>query len=451
MKTSADVVICGAGIAGISAAFYLARRGVRDILLVDEGAPLELTSSQSTECYRNWWPDPQMLALMNRSIDLLEQLATESGNVFGLNRRGYVYVTAEETRIPALMERALQISRLGAGPLRRHTYEHSTYEPSEPEGYKGAPAGADLLVGSQLLQRHFPGLAGQALAALHVRRAGWLSAQQLGMYLLESARRAGVRFVSSRVMSLELSKGRVSGVRLSKDGTVSTRTFINAAGPYLRDVGKLANVDLPVQTELHLKAAFNDVLGVIDRAAPLLIWDDPQSLPWEEDERSALADDPATRWLTGPFPPGAHTRPEGGAGSRMALMLWEYTAKPMEAVWPPPLDPLYPEVALRGLATMLPGLRAYFGHAPRPILDGGYYTKTAENRPLVGPMGVDGAYMIGALSGFGIMSACGVGDLLAAHLTTDALPAYAPSFTLTRYSDPAYVRDLGKLGDGGQL
>jgi glycine/D-amino acid oxidase-like deaminating enzyme len=66
-------------------------------------------------------------------------------------------------------------------------------------------------------------------------------------------------------------------------------------------------------------------------------------------------------------------------------------------------------------------------------------------------MGVDGAYVIGALSGFGIMSACGVGDLLAAHMTGDDLPAYAGAFALDRYADPAYVRELEKLGESGQL
>ena len=52
-----------------------------DILLIDEHPPLSFTSDRSTECYRNWWSDPKMLALMNHSIDLMEELADESGNV----------------------------------------------------------------------------------------------------------------------------------------------------------------------------------------------------------------------------------------------------------------------------------------------------------------------------------------------------------------------------------
>ena len=53
-----DAVVCGAGIAGIAAAYALADSGLKRVLIVDPGAPLSLTSDKSTECYRNWWPGP---------------------------------------------------------------------------------------------------------------------------------------------------------------------------------------------------------------------------------------------------------------------------------------------------------------------------------------------------------------------------------------------------------
>ena len=65
------VVICGAGIAGVAAAYALAQHGVTDVVLVEPGNPLSLTSDKSTEAYRNWWPGPgdAMVAFMNRSIE----------------------------------------------------------------------------------------------------------------------------------------------------------------------------------------------------------------------------------------------------------------------------------------------------------------------------------------------------------------------------------------------
>jgi glycine/D-amino acid oxidase-like deaminating enzyme len=449
MTQQADAIICGAGITGISAAYYLSQAGIKNIVLVDERSPLSLTSDRSTECYRNWWPDPKMLGLINRSIDLMESLAEESGNIFRMNRRGYLYVTADESKIADLETASHQTSSLGAGPLRIHSSQASDYQPSHPEGFHDSPTGADLLLGNELIRKYFPYLTDKTVAALHARRAGWLSAQQLGMYLLERARSFGVRFEAGKVTGVDVKGGRVHGIQLSSGERIESPIFINAAGPYLKDVGKLLGVDLPVFTELHLKALIKDSLGAVGRDAPLLIWNDAQTLPWDAEECEALASDEETRWLTEVFPAGAHTRPEG-AGNDI-LMLWEYRTKVTEPIWPPAMDDQYPELAIRGLATMLPRMREYFGRMPRPQLDGGYYTKTRENRPLVGQMGVEGAYVIGAVSGYGIMSACGVGELLAAHIAGGKLPPYAKAFELSRYEDPEYQKKLEAWGDNGQL
>lgn len=457
MPDQANIVICGAGIIGVSAAYFLAKAGLKDILLLDERPPLTFTSDRSTECYRNWWPDPVMLALMNRSIDLMEALANENGNGFHLNRRGYLYVTANESQVPHLTKRAELISNLGAGPLRIHRPEASTYQLAPPEDFHEQPEGADLLLGSALVQKHFPYLTKKAVAALHARRAGWLSAQQMGMYLLETARTLsggsspGVRFETARVTGVEADNSRVTGVRLGSGERINTPIFVNAAGPYLKEVGQMLGADIPVVTELHLKAAVRDTLAVVGREAPLLIWNDPQSLPWTDEERAFLAEDPESAWLAEPFPAGVHTRPEGSGDSQAILMLWDYREKATEPVWPPQLDEDYPEIALRGLAAMLPGMRGYFDKMPRPQLDGGYYTKTRENRPLVGPLPVQGAFVAGAVSGYGIMSACAVGELLAQHVSGAALPGYASALAPSRYDDPEYLDGLESLEDSGEL
>jgi sarcosine oxidase, subunit beta len=454
MPTETDIVICGAGIAGVSAAYHLAvKHGRKDILLVDERPPLSLTSDKSTECYRNWWPGPgdAMVSLMNRSIDLLEALAVETGNIFHLNRRGYLYVTSRPEKIPEFIRAAEGPPRLGAGPLRIHPSPASNYLPADPERFLDQPTGADLLLDGELLREAFPYLSERAVAALHVRRAGWFSAQQLGAYLLEEARRHGVELVQARVTGVNVSSGRVQAVELDDGSRVTTRSFVNAAGPLLPQVGKMIGLELPVYSELHLKVAFKDLKGIVPRDAPLLIWTDPQTLDWSPEERELLAEDEDTRWLLEEMPAGVHTRPEGTSTSPIILMLWEYHLAEVEPTWPLPLDPLYPDIALRGLSTMIPGLRAYLEKAPRPSLDGGYYTKTRENRPLVGPLPVEGAYLIGALSGFGQMASLAAGELLAAHLTASPLPPYAPAFDLTRYQDRAYRHLLEDWVDSGQL
>ena len=123
MTEHASVVIAGAGIAGVSAAYQLAVvQGMPDVVLCDPLPPLTLTSDKSTECYRNWWPGPgtAMVDLMNRSIDLMEDHARHSHNAFNLSRRGYLFLTADPQRLDSLAAQASAISSLGAGELRVH-------------------------------------------------------------------------------------------------------------------------------------------------------------------------------------------------------------------------------------------------------------------------------------------------------------------------------------------
>jgi glycine/D-amino acid oxidase-like deaminating enzyme len=246
----------------------------------------------------------------------------------------------------------------------------------------------------------------------------------------------------------------VAGVTVeTADGVerIDTPCFVNAAGPLAGQVGALLGVELPIFSELHLKIALEDKLGVVDRTAPLVIWEDEQCLPWSEEERAALAESEETAHLLGPFPGGIHFRPEGGPGANTLLLLWAYHLEPLEPRFPIAIDPEFIEIVLRGMTTLAPGLGVYLQRLPKSYVDGGYYTKTRENRPLIGPMGVDGAYVLAALSGYGLMAACAGGELLAAHVTGAALPPYAGAFLLSRYEDKAYQAQLAAWGSTGQL
>jgi glycine/D-amino acid oxidase-like deaminating enzyme len=442
-------------VAGLATAYHLAvRQGIKQVVLVDERHPLSLTSDKSTECYRNWWPGPgaEMVRLMNRSIDLLEELAEESSNFFDMNRRGYVFLTADPYQAQQMASEAAAISQLGAGPLRR-----TDYQPAPAEGYANQPTGADFLSETAAIRQTFPFLAEDVCGMLHARRCGWLSAQQLGMYLLRQAQAQGAELVKGKVTGVGVQNGRVHTVHIQTSSgpeSVQTRAFVNAAGPMQREVGQMLGVDIPVFCEMHHKIAFEDELGVVPRHVPLMIWEDPISLPWSEAEREALAEDESTRYLLDPFPAGVHFRPEGGRGSRMLIALWTYHLQPLDIpIWPPPRpDPNFTDIVLRGLARMIPGLAVYFERMNKPFIDGGYYCKTQENRPLAGPLPVEGAYVTGGLSGFGIMACLGVAEMTAAAICQTALPDYAPAFYLTRYEDPAYQKLLATwAATSGQL
>lgn len=453
--SSQKVVICGAGIAGVAAAHALTEHGVSDVTIVEPGNPLSVTSDKSTEAYRNWWPGPDraMTAFMNRSIALIEDVARQTGNRINLNRRGYVFATADTAQIDFLQTMAQAAEARGGGKARFHDTASSTYTPAKAHGFESALDGADVITDVGLIRKHFPYLAPETIALAHARRAGWLSAQQLGAVMLETTRERGAKLLRGTVVGVDTSGGRVRGVTVEQNGerrTLEATHFVLAAGPMQKEMTQtLLGAELPIYTERHHKVSFADTLSAVPRHAPMMIWLDAQHLPWSEEERAALDDDDEARWLLGEFPGGVHGRPDGASAT---IVLFNHHGEPVPPEFPlPDPPPHYAEIALRGMSTMVPALRQYEGKPQRPYVDGGYYVRTRENRPLIGPAPVDGAYISCGYSGFGVMASCGGGELIAGHITGDDLPDYAPAFMLSRYQDKDYAALLDKWGDGGQL
>ena len=458
-RSTAEVVVVGAGIAGVSAAFHLAvRQGLDGVVLVEAGDPLALTSDKSTECYRNWWPGPgdAMVALMNRSIDVMEQLERESGGRLRLNRRGYLFATAEPSRTDAFRAMALEAQSLGAGELRVHDGSGSSpdYVRSRAHGFEGIPSGADLITDPAFIRTELPYLDPSTVAVLHARRCGWLSAQQLGMSMLERARDRGVKLIRGQVTDVDTRGGRICTVSVARPGEhieIDTGALVLSPGPHLAELAGKLGIELPIACERHVKVMFRDTERAVPGDAPMLIWADPVELPWSDEERAVLAADEETRSLVEPFPAGIHGRPEGTPGDHWLMMLWTYDTETVTPVFPIPYDERLPEIALRGWSRMLPSLERYFARLPRMTVDGGYYVRTPENRPLVGPLPIAGAYVNAAWSGFGIMGACAGGELLAAHVCGAALPAYSDAFLPARFDNPGYLDAFASDGADGQL
>jgi sarcosine oxidase, subunit beta len=399
----AEIVIAGAGMAGVAAAHHLAvREGATGVVLIDPREPLSLTSSKGTEAYRNYWPGPDdtMVRFMNRSIDLLDGLDRDTGHAFELNRRGYVFLTAD---------------------------------PAEAERLRGHEGPATQFIDSgRMIRERYPFITDRVRAMLHVERAGFMNAATLGRCLLERARAYGVDLVCDEVTGLVVLNERLAAVQLASGSRINARAFVLAAGPLLPQWTDRIRLRVPIVNELHGKISFEDHAGVIPRDAPLMIWNDVVDL-------GAL----------GTFPAGVHFRPRG---ERSILGIWTYDTRIERPSFPPVFAPDYFDIVIRGLATMIPGLGAYVDEGASAIVDGGYYCKTPDNRPLIGPTAIEGVYVLGALSGFGIMASQAAAELLATYVLDGPRLDYAPAFHPARFEDPAYQRVLASLDSkSGQL
>jgi glycine/D-amino acid oxidase-like deaminating enzyme len=449
-----EVAVVGAGIVGLAVAHYLSAAGRTRIAIVDSGQPMALTSAQSGENYRNWWPHRVMTDFTDHSIRLMEEIARATGNRIAMNRRGY----ALATRRPHPQDLIDQLfDGYGAAAGRRVRLHEpgggASYRPPLSADWETAPDGVDVLLDRDLIRRTFPSFSPEIAAVLHIRRAGAIASQQMGQYMLEQVRGRGGRLVRGRVAGI----ARADGFRLSLDGadgasTIRADVVVDAAGPHVGSVAAMLGERLPVTNVLQQKITFEDREGAIPRAMPFSIDLDGQSIDWTGEERAALAADPEYAWLAGAMPGSIHCRPEGGDAGRWIKLGWAYNRTPGEPVPEPAFDPHFPEVVLRGAARLNPSLRTYYGRLPRgAVLYGGYYTMTPENWPLIGPLATPGAFVAGALSGFGTMAACATGDLCARWITGDPLPEYAPKLGLARYGDAELMAELTNLESKGVL
>ena len=444
--TRFEVAIVGAGSVGIAVAYYLAKAGVRRIALLDSRDPMSLTSAQSGENYRNWWPHPVMTAFTDHSITLMEELDRESGGRLHMTRGGY----ALATRCADPREIIRELHR-GYDPEKIRVREAAgDYVTPRRAPWEAAPDGVDVLLDRDLIRRTFPAFSQDVAAVVHIRRAGSIDAQQMGSVMLERIKEAGGEVVRGEVKSIEAGApftlhvaGRHGAMRLQAD------RIVNAAGPFVRDIAALLGEELPVECVYQQKIAFPDIAHAVPRDMPFSIDVDAQVLSWSDEDRELLASDPATRHLTEPMKGSIHCRPDGPVDGAWIKLGWAYNETPSDPHHAEPADPNFPDIVVRGASRLNPALAQYVGRLPRGMRHyGGYYTQTRENWPLIGRMATPGAFVAGALSGYGSMAACAAGAICAALMSDGEVPAYACHFGLERYDDAALMRELSSAAKG---
>ncbi len=445
-----EVAVVGAGSVGIAVAYELAvTHGVTRIALVDAREPMSLTSAQSGENYRNWWPHPTMTAFTDHSISRMEAIDRASGGRLAMTRGGYALVTRRE-RPDDLIADLHRGYGTSADRIRLHDAASSGYRPPQRTPWTDAPDGVDVLLDRALIRRTFPSWADDVATVIHIRRAGSIDSQQLGQFMLERLRERGVRPLRGDVtavsgdapFALVLATG--DGARTLRAGRV-----VNAAGPFLADVAAMLGEALPVKCVFQQKIAFPDRERAVPRDMPFTIDLDGQVLHWSDEDRALLESDPSGRALLAPMKGGIHCRPDGPTGGEWIKLGWAYNERAGDPHGDDPIDPHFPDIVLRAASRLHPRLAAYLGKLPRAMRHyGGYYTMTEENWPLIGPMRTAGAFVAGALSGYGTMGACAAGALCASWVVGEPVPGWARDLGLARYDDRALLDELSRLGKG---
>lgn len=414
------IAICGAGIAGVATAYYLARKIENvNLILIDKHQALTFTSSKSGENFRDYWPHHSMEALSSRSIRLMTELKSEFGNdAFAMEFSGYHFVSHDSEPI-FTDENSMEF-------LERN----------------------DVVQDAAAIHDDHPYLDAAISKSVFIKNAGHVDSITMANVMLTDAKKRGLTFQQLEIVNLVKSNDRydIHGIN---GRIISADKLIFSAGPFINQLAKQLELSFPIWNTLQRKFIIPDPQKIIPRDMPFTIYVDGQTLSWSIDEKSFLQSNSDLKWMTEEMPGAIHIKPEGGDRIKLG---WAFSTEQIEPEWNFKTSDYFPQIVLKGASRFIPALAQYAENIPSPVIEyGGYYTRTKENWPLIGPTELDNVYVVGALAGFGTMAACAAGELCASYLVGEDLPEYAAYFHPARYSDPNISSELKTLTIDGQL
>jgi sarcosine oxidase subunit beta len=217
---TADVVIVGAGIMGVSTAYHLARRRAGRVVLLERDEVCSGSTALASGGIRHQYANRVGIELTGRSIVTYERFADEFGVDPCFRQHGYlILVTTEDERAQAERSVALQRS-LGVD--------------------------VQLLSADETRQR-FPYLATDDLrGATYSPRDGYADPYLVTTAIAARARDQGVTIrTGCEVVGITRTPESVTGV-VTREGAIAAPVVVIAAGAWSGEVGRLAGVEIPV-------------------------------------------------------------------------------------------------------------------------------------------------------------------------------------------------------------
>ena len=106
LKRSYDVVIIGAGVHGLAIAYYLGKRGITNVAVLDKGYLGGGASGRNTAIIRSNYRTPQGVAFYDESVKLYERLSLELDYNLMFSQQGHLTIAHTDRGVTTLRERA---------------------------------------------------------------------------------------------------------------------------------------------------------------------------------------------------------------------------------------------------------------------------------------------------------------------------------------------------------
>ena len=244
MEKTADVVIIGGGIIGVSIAYYLGKRGAKNVVLLEKDLIGMGSTGLCAGGIRRQWSTEVNMQFAMKSFEVFQNFEEEFGVSPEFHQIGYLFLARDEEELESFKKNIEFQNRFGV--------------PSQ-------------ILTREQVRKEWPFLnLEDVFGGAFCDTDGYAGPTEVTNAIAKEARRHGVKILEKiEVISIEVSRDRIVSVT-TRDGRMETRTVVNAAGPYAANVGKLAGVEIPVNP-IRRQLFVTNPFDKIPRSVPLTI------------------------------------------------------------------------------------------------------------------------------------------------------------------------------------
>ncbi len=221
------IIIVGAGISGVSIAYHLAIKGVKDILVLDQGYFTNGATGRCGAGIRQQWQTEMNAIMAKKSMEFFENAEEILGydGTVELKQEGYLILATTPEEVKQFEKNVAMQNKLGI--------------PSKVVSKTEA-----LEIVPHLNKDAF-------ISATFCPTDGHLNPFKMTEAFYKASLNLGVEFhFYEEVKGFKVEEQKVTQVITDKD-TYETDIIINAAGGYAKEIGAMAGVDIPVYSENH--------------------------------------------------------------------------------------------------------------------------------------------------------------------------------------------------------
>jgi sarcosine oxidase subunit beta len=351
--TSADVVIIGGGIVGASIAYQLTRAGCRNVLILEREAHQGKGSTgKSMGGVRAQFSTPVSIQMSLYSIPFFRDFEDVLGHPSGYRDQGYLFVASSDAHLNYLranLERQVALGLSTARLVDREDIVRMVPQLRSDDILGGTFCSTDGFVDPYSVMTGFT-----------------LRAIDQGARLERDFTVTGIQKDARGITAVE-----------TTNGTVTTRTVVNACGAWAARTARMAGLDLPVEP-LRRMLVPTEPFDKIAHSAPMTV-------------------DMST---------GFHFRPEGLG----LLMAWNDPEE--KPGFNTNFDRTFVEKILTRAVNCAPVLEEVEVNPSRAWA--GLYEMTPDHHPILGEApGIPGFFCANGFSGHGVMHSPATGKILA--------------------------------------